>query len=59
MINKQHFLMCVLHQLNQVTVDDEEGVHDSLTFQRLQIMLLEQFGEDFVVYFVRGHFLLS
>lgn len=32
-------------KLNQVTVDDEEGVHDSLTFQRLQIMLLEQFGE--------------
>lgn len=32
-------------KLNQVTVDEDEGVHDSLTFQRLQIMLLEQFGE--------------
>ncbi|CAH3176978.1 unnamed protein product [Porites lobata] len=32
-------------KLNQITVDEEEGVHDSLTFQRLQTMLLEQFGE--------------
>ncbi|XP_020602897.1 nuclear pore complex protein Nup93-like [Orbicella faveolata] len=32
-------------KLNQVTVDDEEGSHDSLTFQQLQTMLLEQFGE--------------
>lgn len=30
-----------------MTVDEEEGVHDSLTFQRLQTMLLEQFGEKF------------
>jgi len=34
-------------KLNQVTVDDEEGSHDSLTFQQLQTMLLEQFGENF------------
>lgn len=32
-------------KLNQVTVDEEDGIHDSLTFQKLQIMLLEQFGE--------------
>jgi len=34
-------------KLNQVTVGDEEGSHDSLTFQQLQTMLLEQFGENF------------
>ena len=28
-----------------MTVDEEDGVQDSLTFQRLQIMLLEQFGK--------------
>ncbi|KAK2560702.1 Nuclear pore complex protein Nup93 [Acropora cervicornis] len=32
-------------KLSQVTVHEEDGVQDSLTFQRLQIMLLEQFGE--------------
>ena len=30
-----------------MTVDDEEGSHDSLSFQQLQTMLLEQFGENF------------
>ena len=38
-------LLCSLCQLSQVTVHEEEGVQDSLTFQRLQIMLLEQFGK--------------
>ena len=38
----------VILKLNQVTVDDEEGSHDSLTFQQLQTMLLEQFGENLV-----------
>ena len=28
-----------------MTVHEEDGVQDSLTFQRLQIMLLEQFGK--------------
>ena len=37
---------CNILKLNQVTVDDEEGSHDSLTFQQLQTMLLEQFGEN-------------
>jgi len=32
-------------KLNQVTIDEEEGLQDSLTFQKLQTMLLEQFGE--------------
>lgn len=32
-------------KLSQVTVHEEDGVQDSLIFQRLQIMLLEQFGE--------------
>lgn len=38
-------LLCSLCQLSQVTVHEEDGVQDSLTFQRLQIMLLEQFGK--------------
>ena len=38
-------LVCSLCQLSQVTVHEEDGVQDSLTFQRLQIMLLEQFGK--------------
>ena len=38
----------IILKLNQVTVDDEEGSHDSLTFQQLQTMLLEQFGENLV-----------
>lgn len=34
-------------KLNQVTVDEvQEGGNDSLPFQRLQTMLLEQFGEN-------------
>jgi len=38
----------IILKLNQVTVDDEEGSHDSLSFQQLQTMLLEQFGENLV-----------
>lgn len=38
-----------MFKLNQVTVDEEEGAgQDSLTFRRLQTMLLEQFGEDLI-----------
>jgi len=32
-----------------VTIDEEEGLQDSLTFQKLQTMLLEQFGKEFNV----------
>lgn len=38
----------IILKLNQVTVDGEEGSHDSLSFQQLQTMLLEQFGENLV-----------
>ena len=44
----QNFLNVLILKLNQVTVDDEEGSHDNLTFQQLQTMLLEQFGENFL-----------
>ena len=42
-------------KLNQVIVNEEEGSNDSLTYQQLQIMLLEQFGEDSFSYVISGH----
>ena len=38
----------IILQLCQVTVKEEEGNNNSVTFQRLQTMLLEEFGmQDF------------
>ena len=34
----------IILQLCQVTVKEEEGNNNSVTFQRLQTMLLEEFG---------------
>ena len=44
LVNTNRNYNVIILQLCQVTVKEEEGNNNSVTFQRLQTMLLEQFG---------------
>lgn len=44
LVNTHRNYNVIILQLCQVTVKEEEGNNHSVTFQRLQTMLLEQFG---------------